>query len=63
MGGSGVSPGYHRRPLRTLRCMLGMLTGVLLAAAFTAVARASLVVLLRLFRIARPGRGEAHTGG
>jgi hypothetical protein len=43
--------------------MQGMLTGVLLAAAFTAVAGASLVVLLRLFRIARPARGEARTGG
>ena len=61
--GSGVSPGEHGPPLRTLRCMLGMLTGVLLVAAFIAVAGASLVVLLRLFRIARPGRGEARTGG
>jgi len=43
--------------------MQGMLTGGLLVAAFIAVAGASLVVLLRLLRIARPGRGEARTGG
>ena len=61
--GPGVSPGQHRRPLRTLRCMLGMLTGGLLVAVFLAVAGAALVVLLWLLRISRPGRGEAHTGG
>jgi len=44
-------------------CMQGMLTGGLLVAAFIAVAGASLVVLLRLFGISRPGRGEARTGG
>jgi hypothetical protein len=43
--------------------MLGMLTGGLLVAAFIAVAGASLAVLLRLFRISRPGREEARTGG
>ena len=55
--------GRVRCLLRTLRCMQGMLTGGLLVAAFIAVAGASLVVLLRLFRISRPGRGEARTGG
>jgi hypothetical protein len=40
-----------------------MLTGGLLVAAFVAAAGASLVVLLRLFRISRPGREEASTGG
>jgi len=40
-----------------------MLSGGLLVAAFLAVAGASLVVLLRLFRIAGPGRGEAPAGG
>jgi hypothetical protein len=43
--------------------MQGMLTGGLLVAAFIAVAGASLVLLLRLFRISRPGRSEARTGG
>jgi len=43
--------------------MQGMLTGGLLVAAFIAVAGASLAVLLQLFRISRPGRGEARTGG
>jgi hypothetical protein len=43
--------------------MQGMLTGGLLVAAFIAAAGASLVVLLRLLRISRPGRGEVHTGG
>ena len=55
--------GRAARPLRTLRCMQGMLTGVLLVAAFIAVAGASLAVLLWLLRISRPGRGEARTGG
>ena len=55
--------GRARCPLRTLRCMQGMLTGVLLVAAFIAVAGASLIALLRLLRISRPGRGEARTGG
>ena len=43
--------------------MQGMLTGGLLVAALIAVAGASLAVLLRLFGISRPGRGEARTGG
>ena len=43
--------------------MQGMLTGGLLVAAFLAVAGAALAVLLRLFRISRPGRGEAPPGG
>jgi hypothetical protein len=43
--------------------MQGMLTGGLLVAAFLAVAGAALVVLLRLYRISRPGRGEARIGG
>jgi hypothetical protein len=43
--------------------MQGLLSGGLLAAAFIAVAGAALVVLLRLFRISRPGGGEARTGG
>ena len=43
--------------------MLGMLTGGLLVLAFIAVAGAALLVLLRLLRISRPGRDEAHTGG
>ena len=42
--------------------MLGMLSGGLLVAVFAAAAGAVLVVLLRLFRISRPGRGEARTG-
>jgi len=43
--------------------MQAMLTGGLLVAAFIAVAGAALAVLLRLLRLSRPGRGEAHTGG
>jgi len=43
--------------------MQGMLTGGLLVAAFLAVAGAALAVLPWLFRISRPGRGEARTGG
>jgi hypothetical protein len=43
--------------------MLGMLTGGLLVVAFLAVAGAALAVLPWLFRISRPGRGEARTGG
>jgi hypothetical protein len=43
--------------------MLGMLTGGLLVAAFLAVAGAALAVLLWLFRVSRPGRSEARTGG
>ena len=43
--------------------MLGMLTGGLLVAAFLAVAAAAVVVLVWLYRISKPGRGEAHTGG
>jgi hypothetical protein len=43
--------------------MLGMLTGGLLVAAFAAVAGAALVLVLRLFRISRPGRSEARPGG
>jgi hypothetical protein len=42
--------------------MQGMLTGGLIVAAFLAVAVGTLAVLLRLFRISRPGRGEARTG-
>ena len=60
---AGVTSGPGDRPLRTLRCMQGMLTGGLLAAAFIAVAGAALVMLLWLFRISRPGHGEARTGG
>jgi hypothetical protein len=41
--------------------MQGMLSGGLLVAVFATVAGAALVVLLRLFRISRPGRGEART--
>ena len=58
----GVASGPLTRPLRTLRCMLGMLSGGLLVAAFIAVAGAALVMLLRLLRISRPGRGGARTG-
>ena len=43
--------------------MQGMLTGGLLVAAFLAVAGAALAVLLRIFRIIGPGRGEARTDG
>ena len=39
--------------------MQGMLSGGLLAAAFVAVAGAALFVLVRLFRISRPGRPQA----
>jgi hypothetical protein len=42
--------------------MQGLLSGGLLAAVFTAVAGAALLVLLWLFRISRPGRDEARTG-
>ena len=41
--------------------MQGMLSGVLLTAAFAAVAGLALVVLVRLLRISRPG-GKARTG-
>lgn len=43
--------------------MQGMITGVLLTAAFIAVAGAALAVLLWLFRVSRPGRGGARTSG
>jgi hypothetical protein len=42
--------------------MQGLLTGGLLVAAFIAAAGASLVLLLRLLRISKPGRGKARTG-
>jgi hypothetical protein len=58
----GVASPPGRRPLRTLRCMLGMVSGGLLAVVFTAVAGSALVLLVRLFRISRPGRGGARTG-
>ena len=54
-----VASGPGGRPLRTLRCMQGMVSGGLLAAAFVAVAGAALFVLVRLFRISRPGRPQA----
>jgi hypothetical protein len=43
--------------------MQGLLTGGLLVAAFIAAAGASLVLLLWLLRISKPGRGGARTGG
>lgn len=43
--------------------MQGLLSGGLLVAVFIAVAGTALLVLLRLFRISRPGRDEAGTGG
>jgi len=42
--------------------MQGMLGGGLLAAAFAAVAGFALVVLVRLFRISRPGGRKARAG-
>jgi hypothetical protein len=42
--------------------MQGMLSGALLVAAFAAVAGFGLVVLVRLFRISRPGGRKARTG-
>ena len=43
--------------------MQGMISGGLLTAAFAAVAGFALVVLVRLFRISRPGGRRARTGG
>ena len=43
--------------------MPGMLSGGLLTASFAAVAVLSLVVLVRLLRISRPGGRKARTGG
>jgi len=43
--------------------MQGMLSGGLLTAAFAAVAGFALLVLVRLFRIARPGGRKARAGG
>ena len=42
--------------------MQGMLSGGLLTASFAAVAALSLVVLVRLLRISRPGGRKARTG-
>ena len=42
--------------------MQGMLSGGLLVAAFVAVAGFALIVLVRLFRISRPGGGKTRTG-
>jgi hypothetical protein len=42
--------------------MQGMLSGGLLTAAFVAVAGFALIVLVCLFRISRPGGGQARTG-
>jgi hypothetical protein len=39
-----------------------MVSGGLLAVVFTAVAGSALVLLVRLFRISRPGRGGARSG-
>jgi hypothetical protein len=61
--GAGAASGRYGRPLRTLRCMQGMLSGGLLTAAFAAVAGFALIVLVRLFRISRPGGGKARAGG
>ena len=61
--GGGAASGRRGRPLRTLRCMQGMLSGGLLTAAFAAVAGFALLVLVRLFRIARPGGRKARAGG
>jgi hypothetical protein len=43
--------------------MQGMLSGVVLTAAFAAVAGFALIVLVRLFRISRLGGGKARTRG
>ncbi len=60
---SGVAPRASTgRPLRTLRCMQGMVSGGLLAAVFVAAAGIALLVLVRLFRISRPGGPKARTG-
>jgi len=40
-----------------------MISGGLLTAAFAAAAGFALVVLVRLFRISRPGGRRARTGG
>ena len=60
-GGGGIRA--SGRPLRTLRCMQGMLSGGLLTAACAAVAGFALLVLVRLFRIGRPGGRKARAGG
>ena len=60
-GGGGIRA--SGRPLRTLRCMQGMLSGGLLTAVFAVAAAFALVVLVRLFRITPPGGRKARTGG
>ncbi len=62
IGVRGV-PGLTPPPAAYTASMQGILTGGLLVAAFLAVAGAALAVLLRLLRISKPSRGEAHTGG
>ena len=59
---TGVASGPARGPLRTLRCMQGMLSGGLLVAVFLAVAATALLVLVRLWRISGPGRPKAGPG-
>jgi hypothetical protein len=43
--------------------MQGMLSGGLLVAAFAAVTGLALIVLVRLFRISRPGGRKARSDG
>jgi hypothetical protein len=58
----GVASGPGGRPLRTLPCMHGMLSGALLTMVFLAAAAIALLVLVRLFRIGGPGRPKAGHG-
>ena len=58
--GSGRNRPRRARPeqaaVRTLRCMQGMVSGLLLVGAFVLVAAAATVVAVRLHRLTRAGR-------
>jgi hypothetical protein len=62
---SGVRSGVRSAPgpLRTLRCMQGIVSGGLLVAAFVAVAGLALVVAARLYRMSRPGQPAGQAAG
>jgi hypothetical protein len=57
-----VASGPGGGPLRTLRCMQGMVSGGLLVAVFAAVAGVALLALVRLVRISGSGRPKAGPG-
>jgi hypothetical protein len=63
LAGPGSEPSWAARdgPTR-VRCMHGMLSGVLLTAAFAAVAGFALVMLVRLLWISRPAGRKARAG-